>query len=383
MEYIEKYRGCLIGGAAGDALGYPVEFMSVNAIKERFGDSGITEYVLKNGVAQISDDTQMTLFTATGILFGETRGCVKGIAGPPWSYVWFNYKDWYRTQTEKYPMSGDHFSWLDDIPELFSRRAPGNTCMSVLAAGKEGSVEKPINHSKGCGGVMRVAPVGLLFGRDNLYCPCNPHEIMEIGAEVAALTHGHPLGYIPAAALAYLIALLAHSDMPLEEAVYKMIYETSCEYGDDDFYGDFRNLIDKSWILAENVSISDQDAIKELGEGWVAEEALAIAVFCALRYSNDFEKAIITAVNHDGDSDSTGAITGNILGAYLGIEGIPEHFQENLELRDVILEIADDLSHDCPLNPWNMTAPSDEEKRWENKYLYNNKNYSINDETGI
>lgn len=372
MEDIGKYRGCLIGGAVGDALGYPVEFMSSEAIKQRFGESGITEYVLRNGVAQISDDTQMTLFTATGILLGETRGCVRGIAGPPWSYVWLCYKDWYKTQTEKYPMTGYHFSWLDDIPELFSRRAPGNTCMSVLAAGKGGSVENPINNSKGCGGVMRVAPIGLHLSEKR---NCWTASIMEIGAEVAALTHGHPLGYIPAAALSYLISLLAHNDISLEEAVQKMIYAISCEYGDEDFYGDFRDLIDKSWILAEDKNISDQDGIRELGEGWVAEEALAIAVFCALRHSNDFEKAIITAVNHDGDSDSTGSITGNILGAYLGISKIPERFLKNLELKDIISEIADDLAHDCPLDSWKKTPPTEEEKSWENKYWYLNKNY--------
>ena len=378
MKNIDKYRGCLIGGAVGDALGYPVEFMSASSIREKYGERGITGYELHDGVARISDDTQMTLFTATGILLGETRGCVRGIAGPPWVYVWLSYKDWYRTQTEKYPMGGAHFSWLDDIPELYSRRAPGNTCLSVLASGKEGSVEKPINNSKGCGGVMRVAPIGLHFGRKNIYRLDTPHEIMEIGAEVAALTHGHPLGYIPAAALSYLIALLAHNDMSLEDAVDKMKYVTSCEYGDTDeqwFYGDFRNLIDKACFLAEDKDISDQNAIRELGEGWVAEEALAIAVFCALRYSNDFEKAIIAAVNHDGDSDSTGAITGNILGAYRGLSSIPDHFLMNLELKDVIMEIADDLFEDCPLDSWNMSGTTKEEIMWENKYFHNNRNY--------
>ena len=157
-----------------------------------------------------------------------------------------------------------------------------------------------------------------------------------------------------------------------------MGYATSCEYGDDDdgFYGDFRDLIDKACFLAEDTSVSDQTAIRELGEGWVAEEALAIAVFCSLRYSNDFEKGIIAAVNHDGDSDSTGAITGNILGAHLGISQIPGHFVENLELKDVILEIADDLAHDCPLNSWDMGGSTKEEILWENKYYYNNKTYN-------
>lgn len=374
MKDLDKYRGCLIGGAVGDALGYPVEFMSLAAIKEKYGENGITEYELHDGVARISDDTQMTLFTATGILHGETRGCVRGLAGPPWGYVWLSYKDWYRTQTETYPMSGNHFSWLDDIPELFSRRAPGNTCMSVLAAGKEGSVKNPINNSKGCGGVMRVAPIGLHFSEENNHWN---YSIMEIGAETAALTHGHPLGYIPAAALSYLISLLAHTNIPLEDAVDEMCCKTSCEYGDGDeqwFYGDFRDLIDKARFMAEDKRINDQDAISELGEGWVAEEALAIAIFCALRYSNDFEKAIITSVNHDGDSDSTGAITGNILGAYLGLSKIPERFLKNLELKDIIMEIADDLSENCPLNSWDMRGTNEEEIKWENKYWHNSKN---------
>ena len=104
MKDLNRYRGCLIGGAAGDALGYPVEFMKYSEIKKRFGSDGITEYVLDKGLARISDDTQMTLFTATGILHGETRGCIRGIMGDPWSYVWLSYKDWYRTQTEKYPL---------------------------------------------------------------------------------------------------------------------------------------------------------------------------------------------------------------------------------------------------------------------------------------
>lgn len=379
MKDLDKCRGCLIGGAVGDALGYPVEFMSLSAIKEKYGENGITEYELHDGVARISDDTQMTLFTATGLLLGETRGCVRGIAGPPWSYVWLSYKDWYRTQTEKYPLNGNHFSWLDDIPELFSRRAPGNTCMSVLAAGKEGSVENPINNSKGCGGIMRVAPIGLHLSEEK---NCWRASIMEIGAETAALTHGHPLGYIPAAALSYLISLLAHTDMLLEDAVDEMCCKTSCEYGDGDeqwFYGDFRDLIDKARFMAEDKRINDQDAIRELGEGWVAEEALAIAIFCALRYSNDFEKAIITSVNHDGDSDSTGAITGNILGAYLGLSKIPERFLKNLELKDIIMEIADDLSENCPLNSWDMRGTNEEEIKWENKYWHNSKNYRLDE----
>ena len=377
MDELDKFRGCLIGGAAGDALGYPVEFMTLEDIRKKYGRNGITEYDVRNGVAEISDDTQMTLFTATGILLGKTRSCLRGISGDASVYIWYNYRDWYRTQTEKYPLSGCHHSWLDGIPELFSRRAPGNTCLSVLKGDKSGTLDNPINNSKGCGGVMRVAPVGLYFGKREYLSDKDPLDAMEIGAETAALTHGHPLGYIPAAALSYLIALLAHNDMPIEEAVDEMQYAISCEYWDSDeqwLYYDFRSLIDKACFLAEDKNISDQEAIKTLGEGWVAEEALAIAIFCALRYQDDFEKAIIAAVNHDGDSDSTGAIAGNILGAYLGLSAIPSKYIDNLELKDIILEIADDLYHDCPLNSWNIAETPDEIK-WENKYSHFDKYY--------
>lgn len=162
MKNIDKYRGCLIGGAAGDALGYAVEFMDLDSIKHKYGQSGITAFELQNGVALISDDTQMTLFTANGLLLGITRGMTRGIMGTLPSYIRFCYEDWYKTQTKQYPLHEDCvYAWLSNVPEMFARRAPGNTCLSAIASGCNGTLEKPINGSKGCGGVMRVAPIGL------------------------------------------------------------------------------------------------------------------------------------------------------------------------------------------------------------------------------
>lgn len=79
------------------------------------------------------------------------------------------YQGWYLTQTAKYPVGIEEnyakYSWIMNLPEMFSRRAPGNTCLSALAAGGKGTIEKPVNNSKGCGGIMRVAPIGLYFQR--------------------------------------------------------------------------------------------------------------------------------------------------------------------------------------------------------------------------
>ncbi len=194
---LDKYKGCLIGGAAGDALGFAVEFFNERKIFSKYGENGITEYDLKNGIAEISDDTQMTLFTATGLLVGTTRGNMRGIMGTYPSYINFSYRDWYRTQTEQYPLKDKHhYSWLVNLPQMFSSRAPGNTCLSAIKSNTFGTIEEPINRSKGCGGVMRVAPIGLYFGDK----PISIDEVDKIGAEAAALTHGHSLGYIPSAA---------------------------------------------------------------------------------------------------------------------------------------------------------------------------------------
>lgn len=369
MDLIDRYRGCLIGGAAGDALGYPVEFLSFTSIKSKYGEHGIFTYDLKDGIAEISDDTQMTLFTATGLLLGITRASMRGISADPWDYVWYSYKDWYRTQTDEYPLAGHHYTWLDDVPELFSRRAPGNTCLSVLASEDSGTIENPINDSKGCGGVMRVAPVGLYYGRH-----LDLDHADYIGAEVAALTHGHPLGYIPAAALTHIIALITHHGCSIDEATAAMRSAIARQYHDGKYTDYFLNLIRNAADLAYDRKIGDTEAIRILGEGWVAEEALAIAIFCSLRYSDDFTMAVTTAVNHDGDSDSTGAITGNIVGAYLGLSGIPEKWVRNLELKDIIMEIADDLFHDCQISEYGK----EKDPEWKEKYLHNRSIHRTN-----
>ncbi len=147
----DKICGSLIGGAIGDALGYQIEF------KRNIKDKEITSF--KNGTGIISDDTQMTLFTANALLFRETRGAMRGIALLPVDAIYESYLDWLDTQNH----TGNHhsISWIKDLKELNIPQAPGNTCISALSSGIKGTIDNPINNSKGCGGIMRVAPIGL------------------------------------------------------------------------------------------------------------------------------------------------------------------------------------------------------------------------------
>lgn len=362
MRNLNKYKGCLIGGAAGDALGYAVEFLNEDRIFEKYGDKGINSYELVNGVAQISDDTQMTLFTANGILLGETRHKTRGISANPEDYIFIAYKNWLITQNNNYPCDlGDYYaSWLLNIPELYARRAPGNTCLSAISSGIAGTIEEPINDSKGCGGIMRVSPIALFSNEDWDYSYSDL-----LGAKVAALTHGHELGYIPAAMLTHIIRRLTHEDVSIIESVNSSIEAIEKLFPQAKHLSYLINLINKAIRLSDE-NVEPLAAIHQLGEGWVAEETLAIAVYCSLKLQNDFEKAIVASVNHNGDSDSTGAVTGNIIGSFLGYDKIPQKYLNNLELKDVILDLAQDLYKRCPLSEYG----GEKDEIWEKKYIY-------------
>lgn len=345
IPYKDRIRGSLIGGAIGDALGYAVEFDSYGAIVHNYGPKGICRYDMHSNwggydgsdcKALISDDTQMTLFTACGILNARKTGrqIIHSICSA--------YIEWYHTQTgksAKKPMD----CWIKTLPEMNQLRAPGNTCMSSLYAISNGHA--PHNDSKGCGGVMRVAPVALYGLGEGRFSDIE--EMDKVAADAAEMTHQHPLGYIPAALMAHVVYRLATDDAPTRDALVVYVEEGlamldrlfSSHAGD---MGYMRMLVKKAFTFAAS-DLPDHEAIELIGGGWVGDEALAIALYCALKYFDDFENAMIAAVNHSGDSDSTGAVTGNILGAALGYDALPEFYKKDLELHDVILAVADDL----------------------------------------
>ena len=377
--HLDAIRGCIYGGAVGDALGYPVEFMSEGAIFSKYGSGGITAFEKDplTGKALISDDTQMTLFTANGLLVGDTRGAMRGISGWPRHYVERAYLDWLMTQEssmqevnrhERYTNSGG-YSWLLDVPGLYSRRAPGGTCLSALEEEKNGKrfkdyVKAKRNNSKGCGGIMRVAPIAVNYQMMDI------EQLDMEGAQLAAITHGHSLGYMPAAVLVHIINRIVFPPtdrkMSLKEIVLEARDTAAKIFAGDSHLADLIDIIDLAVKLSEDGSRSDLDNIHQLGEGWVGEETLGISLYCALKYQNDFSAGIIAAVNHKGDSDSTGAVTGNILGALLGYNAIDDQWKEDLELSDVILEIADDLCHGCQISEYSHYRDED----WEKKYIY-------------
>lgn len=377
----DRVLGCMVGGAVGDALGYAVEFSSWPQIHSRYGESGITRYELdRRGVAPISDDTQMSLFTAAGILLGMTRGSMRGIMGRIDTYCWNSYQDWLKTQElscrpEKDAYGFDRcYTWLMDVPELYVRRAPGNTCLSALHT--EASGKRAENNSCGCGGVMRTAPLALLnyihgyADGDMAYCDM-------CAAEAARITHKHPLGFIPSAVLNHILMELLAGTESIEKAVEKGLRALPDILSEEDGnkpYGELwpkdvatlRKLIVQA-IESAHENTPDPVSIESIGGGWTGHEALAIAIYSAIKHKDSFEDAVISAVNHSGDSDSTGAICGNIMGCLLGRRAIPAHFTNNLELLPVIEEMGEDLFTGCIISEYDERN-TPEKQRWYEKY---------------
>lgn len=375
-----------MAGAAGDALGYTVEFMSRKSILAQYGNKGITKFDLSaEDKALVGDDTQMTLFTACGMLMGVTRGYMRGIGGQPEKYVDGAYLDWYYTQTgkKKEMLTNDfHYTWLRDLPELAHRRAPGNTCLSACESLFQGKEVQ--NNSKGCGGIMRVAPMALLmagyWSRGESFYDVQQMDVA--GAEVAAVTHEHPLAFLPAAMLTHLIySVIRMEETEVKANIADIAIETidaldniyKSEFEEDKRY--LANLTRMAVTLAANDK-SDAENIHLLGEGWTGEEAWAIALYCAVRHVGSMEDALIAAVNHDGDSDSTGAVCGNIMGAIYGYEAMKrkhlfcpqgKELEQTLELSDIILTLADDLYTSCIISEYDP-IDTPEKRQWYERY---------------
>ncbi|MER5677750.1 MULTISPECIES: ADP-ribosylglycohydrolase family protein [Streptomyces] len=340
-----RVRGTLLGGAVGDQLGNPVEFLSLDGIRRGHGERGIRGPVpdADGVVGRITDDTQMTLFTVEGLIRAHSRAVATGTAGAEAELVRNAYLRWLDTQNHPAPPArgGDEpvrTGWLRQQPWLYARRAPGNACLTGLAAGHVPRTGAPLDlpgpvnpQSKGCGTVMRSAPFGLL-GTDAA-------TAFGLAARCALITHGHPTGAYAAGALAAIVTHLLEGDSP-EGAVLRAMDLLGRHPGHDETTAALRAAVD----LASR-GRPTAERVESLGAGWVAEEALAVAVYCALVLpgAGDVAEALLLAVNHSGDSDSTGAICGNLLGAHHGDVRLPATWLAVTEGRSVIAEVADDL----------------------------------------
>lgn len=321
------WRAVLLGGAVGDALGAPIEFHSLDQIRSIYGPEGLTDLVHHDGrLGAITDDTQMTLFTAEAVIGTRRRLDGYGIAGFE-AALFYSYLRWLDTQglatvltPDERPLQRRGLLW--DTPDLHHVRAPGNTCVGALTSGRYGTRDDRINNSKGCGGVMRAAPGGSF----------------DAGVAIGAVTHGHPTGWLASGALAELVGVV-YKGGTLDDALDVVQSRLRAE----EHGGETSTALDRARHLSTQSHADEALVLEQLGGGWIAEEALAMGVYAALRAEGDVRAGLLLSVNHSGDSDSTGSIAGNLLGALHGEAALPADWVAALEARDVIAQVGTDL----------------------------------------
>jgi ADP-ribosyl-[dinitrogen reductase] hydrolase len=332
----DTFRSVLLGGALGDALGWPIEFEKAKTIVKTFGLTAPAKLVEPD----FTDDTQMTLFTAEGLIRGRQQELAGGYVNYP-SAIRNAYIRWYATQRNDMPfhLAGD--GWLVAERALHRQMAPGFTCLGGIADSIEQqrlfTPEAPGNDSEGCGAVMRVAPIGLFFD--------DRQTVWDQAKASAAVTHGHMNTILAAAYFASLIFDLSRGNT-LAMALFSADHMLSQEKDGKAL----TRVLDRAKFLAGSVDGVTPENVAAVGAGWHGDEALGIALYVLLAAQNEsIPQQLWRSVVHDGDSDSTGSILGNLLGAMYPMGEFPnmwkgtEAWAAELTHRDIVEKMAVDL----------------------------------------
>lgn len=310
---MKKLKEILLAGALGDALGYEIEFDNWEKITGLYGQKGIQIEKYSKYPWIVSDDTQMTLFCLQQLLpyikqektikeFPSYKEFVQKII----TDIYCGYLDWFKTQSN----ATNYKTSLGEYLAMQKRQAPGITCLTSLSKNIIGTMENAVNDSKGCGGIMRVAPVSFL--------PYSTEIVYDLGARQAAITHGHPLGYLSSGFFAGLLKELI--DGKSWDEAYRINKQITENY--EQGYQLLNYLKKVDYYLEKPELLKNEELANTIGQGWVGEEALGVAIYCVQK-EKDFKKAVELGVNHQGDSDSTGSLVAQL---FVAQYNLPEEF---------------------------------------------------------
>ena len=362
MPHITSYRGCLLGLAVGDAMGYTVDSRSWLEITEDYGPNGLLGYDLVNGYADVTSYTQLAAFTCNGLLLGLTRGQMLGKMAPFIKYIGLSSREWAVSQ-RPWGRPDKTFCWLLQQSDLCRRHCMDTRMLETLVRGDLGALEELKHNFPGPGSLTTAIGVGLFFDPNRM----DKTEIDRLGAEAVALTHGNALAFVSGAMLTHIVSrCLRHPNLPLKPIVVEAMEAVREQFGHQ--YSqtyEVCNLVRHAITFSENPNLSRLDVMERL-KCENAAQVLAGALYACLTNIEDFDAAMITAVNHSGRSAAVGAITGAILGTRLGEGSLPEFYIECLEPAQTLRELADDLYHGCPMEMGSKLFDLD----WDRKYLH-------------
>ena len=359
---LHAYRGCLLGMAVGDAMGYTVDSRSWAEIREDYGPNGLLGYDLVNGYAEITSYTQLAAFTCNGLLLGMTIGQMTGKMFPFVQYIALSSREWALSQ-QPWSRPENTRCWLLQQPEICRRHCMDTRMLDTLGRKHLGTPEEPRNNFSAPGGLTSAIGVGLFFHPQRM----DQEEIDRLGAEAVALTHGSPAAFLTGAVLSHLISRLAQDPQAdLRRLVNEAMECLKKEYGHQ--YSqvfEICNLLRMALTLSRDVYHSQTEIMEKL-QCVTAPQVLAGAIYACLVSGRDFDTAMIIAVNHSGRSAAVGAIAGALLGIRLGEQALPDFYIECLEPGETLTELADDLYHGCPMEMGSKMFDLD----WDRKYLH-------------
>ena len=285
----ERFSGCIVGAAAGDALGSPVKTLTRSQIKDLYGKKGILKLSpeKRQKTARISDETQMMLFTAHGILWADAAGLRTGEANCA-DYVFLALQQWLYSQTGG--TSSIDLQWiLDDnetgfpcdllgISAFCKKRNPTKQLVQTLAGIKSendyGRKRRPINQNKLFDCLPRAIPAGLYFYSE-------PELAFSVGCDLAAITHSHPTGYLATGCLSAIIAFICKGN-----TIERSVLNTMKILKEHDGFEECFAALDKALSLLdeETSPLTDGGAWKRQYSGLCACHR-RILCLCALRLS--------------------------------------------------------------------------------------------------
>lgn len=330
----EAYRGGLLGFAVGDALGSAVHDKSWDTITEDYGPDGLLGYDLCGSEAGVTSYTQVLGYIANAFLVTVSRGSRGDYLKAHTTAL----RQWAKRQ--HFPRDPEPAPlWVARMPQMRRRACKDARMLEALRFPQLGSFHKPISRATSCGVLSYAAALALFFDPKRI----SPDKLGQMAADMAATTHGSAEAVFSAVVLAYGLAGVLHApELPLKEQFVRAVYVMQEQFGDRHPVRLAAEPILEAIRIAED-GTEDPQAVMEKLSCDDAPSALAGAIYAALRYPDDFDAAIICAVNHSGASCAVGAVTGAILGAKMGADAIPGFYLESLECKDILTELADDL----------------------------------------
>lgn len=359
------YRGCLLGMAVGDAMGYPVDSLGLGEIRENYGPNGLLGYDLVNGYADITSYTQLAAFACNGLLIALTRGQMMGKMAPLVKYVGLSSREWLASQ-RPWGRPERTFCWLLQRPEVCRRYCMDTRMLDTLGREMPGTLETPANSFTGPGGLTTAVAAGLFYAPNRM----GQRELDRLGAETVALTQGGPLAFLSGAALAHLVSrCLVRPQAPLKQLVLETVQAVNAQFASQ--YSqcqELTTLLRLAVAMEADASLPTWDVMEKLRCASAAQ-VLAGAVYACLAGGEEFDASLIIAVNHSGRSAAVGAVTGALLGLRQGEAALPEFYLECLESRETLRELADDLWSGCPMEQGKRLFDAD----WDHKYIHGGK----------